>query len=159
MPTPYRIPVEETFSWQRPVINMTEVTAPAIPLKGDRYIIAGVGGAWSTYTIGDIAWCSNATGPVWSKDTPLEGWEIYDKDTQQTYIWKSGVWVSDATHPRQHAIDSTSDHTSSISTGKVIIADANGLPAEGSNSDTDISTAYDSRGIWDNDLGNIIMTL
>lgn len=46
-----------------------------------------------------------------------------------------------ARHARQHAINSTSDHTSTITPGRVIIADANGLPSQGTNTDTQIANA------------------
>ena len=44
-------------------------------------------------------------------------------------------------HLRLHAIDSDSDHTSSATSGKMLKADANGLPIEASNTDTEVSTA------------------
>lgn len=46
-------------------------------------------------------------------------------------------------HNRQHSINSTSDHTSTITSGKIIIADANGLPSEGTNTDTEVKNAVD----------------
>ena len=47
----------------------------------------------------------------------------------------------DEKHLRLHAIDSTFDHTSSATSGKMLKADANGLPIEASNTDTEVSTA------------------
>ncbi len=44
-------------------------------------------------------------------------------------------------HARQHAIDDTDDHTSTITANHVLVADVNGLPAEGTNTDTEISGA------------------
>ncbi len=94
MPTQYRIPVEETFSWQRPVIDKDLNTPPGTPVKGDRYIVGpSPTGAWATYA-GKIAWCSNATGPVWTFDTPLEGWTVFIKDEDLNYYHSGSAWVA-----------------------------------------------------------------
>ena len=47
----------------------------------------------------------------------------------------------DEKHLRLHAIDSTFDHTSSATSGKMLKADANGLPIEASNTDTEVAAA------------------
>ncbi len=44
-------------------------------------------------------------------------------------------------HARQHGIAGTADHTSGITSGKIIKADTNGLPAEGSNTDSQVAGA------------------
>jgi hypothetical protein len=41
-------------------------------------------------------------------------------------------------HPRKHSIVSTADHSSTATAGRVLIADANGLPTTGIIPDTDI---------------------
>jgi hypothetical protein len=46
-----------------------------------------------------------------------------------------------ASHARQHAITSTSDHTSTATAGKILKADANGLPVEATNTDNDVASA------------------
>jgi len=62
------------------------------------------------------------------------------------YVWSGTAWdVVPASHTRQHAITSTSDHTSEATPGQVLIADANGLPVDGTNTDAEISAAYDGR--------------
>ncbi len=89
----YRIPVEETFSWQRPVIDKDLNTPPATPAKGDRYIVGpSPTGDWVTHA-GHIAWCSNATGPVWSFDIPAEGWECAVLDENLNYRHSGSAWV------------------------------------------------------------------
>ena len=190
MPTQYRIPVEETFSWQRPVLDKDLNTPPATPAKGDRYIVGpSPTGAWATKT-GQIAWCSNATGPVWTFDIPLIGWMTHVNDETLVYRYTGSAWVSDEAqkHDRQHDITSTADHTSSATPGRVLKADANGLPVDATNTDAQVASAvtnthvqgtdtgldtgganpvtaaqaklaYDSRGAWDGDLGAILMTL
>jgi hypothetical protein len=44
-------------------------------------------------------------------------------------------------HVRQHAITSTSDHTSTATLGKMLKADASGLPIDASNTDTEVASA------------------
>jgi hypothetical protein len=149
----YRIPVEETFSWQRPVINMVEVTAPASPTKGDRYVIAGVGGDWSTATIGDIAWYD---GAAWKFDTPLQGWSVYNKADDEVYKFNGAAWAALVGGA------GTGDMTKAV-----YDADDDGIvdEAESLNDGTNTVTAaqakeaYDRRGAFDADLGCIIMEI
>jgi len=49
--------------------------------------------------------------------------------------------LKDKKHVRQHAVDSTEDHTSTITPGKLLKADANGLPAEATNTDAEVADA------------------
>lgn len=44
-------------------------------------------------------------------------------------------------HAQQHAITSTSDHTSTATSGKMLKADANGLPIDATNTDAQVSAA------------------
>ena len=44
-------------------------------------------------------------------------------------------------HDRLHAITSTSDHSSSATSGRILKADANGLPVNATNTDTDVADA------------------
>jgi hypothetical protein len=44
-------------------------------------------------------------------------------------------------HVRQHSITQTLDHTSTATTGKILKADANGLPIDATNTDTDVASA------------------
>jgi len=46
-----------------------------------------------------------------------------------------------ASHARQHAITSTSDHTSTATSGQILKADANGLPVNATNTDAQVSAA------------------
>lgn len=56
----------------------------------------------------------------------------------------SGAAAS-ALHAKQHAITSASDHTSSATSGQMLKADANGLPVDGTNTDTDVADAVSKR--------------
>ncbi len=50
-------------------------------------------------------------------------------------------------HDRKHPLNSASDHTSTIVTGKMLKADSNGLPVEATNSDVEVSDAVTKRHI------------
>jgi len=63
---------------------------------------------------------------------------IYD-GTKWSDVGGAGVLAS--AHARQHAVTSTSDHTSTATPGKVLKADANGLPVDATNTDTQVSGA------------------
>lgn len=49
--------------------------------------------------------------------------------------------LPDQHHPRAHSLASTSDHNSTIVVGRMMMADANGLPAQASNTDAQVSAA------------------
>ncbi|RLD04566.1 MAG: hypothetical protein DRI65_10425, partial [Chloroflexota bacterium] len=65
-----------TLDWQNSVLDKDLVTPPAGVL-GARYIIAGVGGLWAAFTIGDIV---EFTATGWEADTPGLGWATYVED-------------------------------------------------------------------------------
>jgi hypothetical protein len=44
-------------------------------------------------------------------------------------------------HDKQHVITATADHTSTATSGKMLKADANGLPIDASNTDTEVASA------------------
>jgi hypothetical protein len=48
-------------------------------------------------------------------------------------------------HNRSHSITSTSDHTSSATSGRMLKADASGLPIDATNTDTDVADAVSKR--------------
>ena len=52
----------------------------------------------------------------------------------------SGLLADDQT-PLQHGIAAAARHSSAITAGKMLKADANGLPAEGTNTDTEVASA------------------
>jgi hypothetical protein len=54
-------------------------------------------------------------------------------------IAESKLNLNYATHARQHAITTTADHTSGATSGKLLKADANGLPIDASNTDTQLA--------------------
>lgn len=83
-----RIPVEETFAWQRPILEIRS-TPPMSPTKGERYIVdAGPTGPW-TGREGDIAWMYDAG--EWKFDTPADGWTAFNLDDGLIYLFV-GSW-------------------------------------------------------------------
>jgi hypothetical protein len=96
MATPYRVPVLEHFEWQPPVIAFQN-TPPVAPPRGARYVVGLTPtGAWSA-NADNIAYCSNATGPVWKFDAPLEGMTLWDVATYRYMTYTQGAWVAMAT--------------------------------------------------------------
>jgi hypothetical protein len=77
------------LDWQDSVLDKDLVTAPAHG-AGDRYIVAGLGGAWSGATVGDIA---ESDGATWSFETPNEGFCATVEDEDKSYIWNGSAWV------------------------------------------------------------------
>lgn len=146
----YRIPVEETFSWQRPIIDQLS-DPPVSPSKGDRYVVTDTAtGDWLGHEK-DIAWYD---GTTWKFDTPAEGWVVYDKSDDTIYIYDGTAWVA--------WTPGVGDMTKAVyDTDNDGIVDA----AEGLNDGTNTVTAaqakeaYDRRGTWDADLGCIVMTI
>ena len=77
--------------WQNPVINRIRVTSVGLtPVAGDRYIIAGTGGAWSLFTINDIV---EFSGAVWTNITPTEGYATEDKSTDELVFFNGTNWT------------------------------------------------------------------
>jgi len=178
----YRIPVEETFSWQRPVIDKDLEEAPVGPAKGDRYIVKVAGGGWSGGSAKDIAWYD---GSDWQFDTPVEGWMTWVKDENEFYVFDGANWVKldtttgdmlksvydtddDGIVDKAETVD---DGQSGNSTTAAEVRDAadkahtqgtdQGLDTGGPNAITaaQAKEAYDRRGSYDSDLGCILMTI
>jgi len=89
----YRVPILDTFDWQEAVKGRL-ATPPGSPARGDRYVvIATASGGWSGQE-GKIAYCSNATGPVWTFVTPTVGWNTYVIDEGAYYYWNGSNWIT-----------------------------------------------------------------
>ena len=87
----YRVPDLSVFEWQQRIKAIVN-DPPATPLRGDRYIVG-------TSPTGDfvghakaIAYCSNATGPVWTFDAAKEGMHAYNMDDKKVYYYNGTVW-------------------------------------------------------------------
>lgn len=75
------------------VIDKDLVTAPGSPSDNDQYIIAGVGGDWSTFTINDIVRYSDEDS-VWYARTPTDGNFVFVADENQTYEYDGAAWAA-----------------------------------------------------------------
>jgi len=81
----------------RPVISDTLSSPPGSESGGDRYIIAGIGGAWSSYTIGDIVEALDVSpSTVWDRYTPEEGDNVYIKALKRKKSWDNSSWIAAA---------------------------------------------------------------
>lgn len=90
MPTNYRVPALETFSYQQPILDKDLATPPVSPTKGDRYIVATGGtGAWAGQDK-NITWYD---GNVWKFDIPVEGWLAHVNDEDKFYRFSGLNWV------------------------------------------------------------------
>jgi hypothetical protein len=138
----YRIPVEETFCWQKPVKSKVLETAPAEPTKGDRYIVAGLGGGWSEASVNDIAWYD---GAAWKFDTPAEGWAVHVDADDLVNIFDGSDWAPiTASDPNSH-VQGTDTVLDSGGANEVTAAQA--------------KEAYDSRAQWDAELGCVVFDI
>jgi len=80
-------------------------------------------------------------------------------DTSGLNIEDSGIAKTDVSsaislkHSQQHVITSTSDHTSTATSGRMLKADANGLPVDATNTDTDVASAVSLKHTQNTDTG------
>jgi hypothetical protein len=89
MGTKLRVPVEQSFAWQLPVISVVIATPPVSPSKGDRYIVpSGATGKWAGET-GNIVWYD---GSQWDFDVPSAGWILFNKDDDFLYYYNDAAW-------------------------------------------------------------------
>lgn len=77
---------------QMSVEDLTLVTSPSVSGGDDGkcWVVAGTGGDWSGFTIGDIAQYYDS---AWYNYTPEEGWLTYDKSTIRFYYWNASNWA------------------------------------------------------------------
>ena len=83
-----RIPILDEFPFQQNVKD--RITAAGLagltPAKGDRYLLTDGG------NVDQIAYCSNAVGPVWTYIVPLEGWLLWVDDEDIYYKFDGTNW-------------------------------------------------------------------
>ena len=85
-----RVPIIDESPWQYQVEDKDLTTSPGSPAKGDRYIMAGIGGGWSGGTINDITYYD---GSIWIFVTPVEGFITWIKDENKLYNFTGTVWT------------------------------------------------------------------
>ena len=151
MGTKYRVPVEETFSWQRPILAIAN---SGTATKGFRYIVGSVpAGDFAALTPNDIAWYD---GTTWQHDTPSEGWYVYNKDDNKRYLFDGSAWVDDSGSGTGDMLKTTYDTDDDGIVDKAETVDDG---AGNSTTAAEVKTAYDSRGQYDSDLGCIMFEL
>jgi hypothetical protein len=72
------------------IIDRDLTTPPGSPDPGARYIIAGIGGAWSTFTINDVAEADGQGG--WFKYSPVEGYLAWLVDEDRMVQYNGTSW-------------------------------------------------------------------
>lgn len=103
------------------VVDKDLTTAPA-GVDNEQYIIAGIGGLWSGFTIGDIVRFS-AADTIWYSKTPIEGDEVYVTDEDTRYQYDGAAWnITGGNGDVVGPGSSTDDNlcTFNLATGKLI---------------------------------------
>jgi hypothetical protein len=84
-----RIKVEETDSWQKPILSISN---NGTATKGNRYIVGDTPtGEFSGLTTDSIA---TYDGSAWLEDMPEEGWLAYDLNQNLLLIYESSSWAA-----------------------------------------------------------------
>ena len=94
MATNYRVNARDVFSFQETVKDKDLTTSP-VAVKGDRYIIAGIGSQWSAFAVNDIVFCNTAGDAgtaLWTKITPTEGYICWVDDEDDYYKFDGTNW-------------------------------------------------------------------
>jgi hypothetical protein len=75
-------------SWR--VVNQSTATPPGSPAEGDAYVVATSGtGAWTGWD-GSVAHYFNS---AWKRETPAEGWMIWDVALDALYVYTGSAWT------------------------------------------------------------------
>jgi hypothetical protein len=88
----YRVPVLEKYGWQPPIISRLLSSPPGLPFRGDRYIVAPIGSGDWVGEDNNIAFCSNATGPVWTFTPVKEGMIAWITSDGAYYYYDGSAW-------------------------------------------------------------------
>lgn len=90
---PSGAPYGVEFIWVAPIRDKDLTTAPILGAgdAGARYIVGGLGGAWSGFALGDVAtW----DGAAWSAVTPVIGWLVIEEDSGLFWYWSGTEWIA-----------------------------------------------------------------
>lgn len=140
------------LDWQESVLDRYDPTGglPGAPGTGDRYISTATANGWTDKYVYEY------NGSSWDEVAPTEGYATWVEDENKLYVYNGSTWVKfgstlshdvlmdvseDDHHNKQHAIDSATDHTSSITQNNLMDADANGLPDDSGISVADVNAA------------------
>lgn len=77
------------------VISRTNSGPPASPTEGDSYIVDSATGAWSGFTVGDLAvyYLNSAGSAAWVNASPSTGITPYVEDESAYVMWVGGEWT------------------------------------------------------------------
>ena len=92
MSTAYRIPVEQNFAWQQPVLKIQDAP-PASPTKGQRYIVGTGSGTWTGHDKAVAVCTATGTPGTWEFNAPSEGWKAYNLNIQKNYEYNGSAWI------------------------------------------------------------------
>jgi hypothetical protein len=150
--TQYRVNVEETNPWQKPVLAGIS-TPPVSPTKGDRYIVVDEATGDFTGKENQIAWYD---GTVWKFDVPSEGWYVYALDPGQRMVFDGTNWepdVAEGEGDMTKAVYDTDDNGIVDKAESVDDGEGNTTTA------AQVKESYDRRAQWDADLGALIIEI
>jgi hypothetical protein len=72
------------------VLSKANSGPPGSPSDGDSYIVDSATGAWSTFSVNDIAlYITNG----WYATTPVEGLRVYVNDEDKMYKYNGSAWA------------------------------------------------------------------
>lgn len=122
----YRVPVLETFAWQKPVLDLVN-TPPATPAKADRYIVGNSPSNDFSGHANEIAWHD---GSAWQFDVPQEGWTMYNVALGEYIKFDGSTWfeqnvTSNIIHVDNNRTDSYTESGSSARPFKSIAGATN----------------------------------
>lgn len=75
------------------VLDRDAGAVPGSPVNGDAYIVDVTTGAWTGFTLGDVA---HYYGGTWYNYTPAEGARVWVADEDATVAWDGTAWVNEA---------------------------------------------------------------
>jgi len=158
----------DIFQWVDPASPNYGKAAPDNPFPGMFAYADGVNWNPSGQGLAGIfQWDGSnwlyAGGEIFGPDSSVDS-DIVEFDGVSGNNLKDGglkhVDVADAVakkHFRLHALNNTADHSSTIHAGKIVIADAHGLPAEGTNTNGDVFGAVEHKITEDALVGFVIV--
>jgi hypothetical protein len=89
------------------VLSATTSAPPGSPAPGDRYLVpTGASGAWAGNANRIAIWSSATT--AWVFEQPLEGWQLWVRDTDRALFFDGTAWRVDYPKPSIIAVAGTS---------------------------------------------------
>ena len=80
-----------------PFVDKDLVTPPGGETLANKYVIAGIGGAWAGFAINDVVTVSGVGPTAWTNETPVAGKHGWVTDEGIDYTFNGAVWVATGT--------------------------------------------------------------